>query len=321
MRSISLYIIVALTLFLPTTSSARAPGIAAAGGYGGRPMISHNNSKNTHQADMRPSRWLYEQAGIIQWSTLNKRIPQHTQNSFMSNIESVNLAILFCLYCCTFTSINSSTLLLYTLLSGHIIPIGFFYGLSLFTAIPYFKHYEQLVTIASFDSTMKALAMLLLIGWYTGWNNHERIVRPTYKPLNKKQDKWVRKAYIAMQEAISNHDINVSRTYLSDQLFQTHQNTINQHQARGITNKIDHIVIRETHLCEDSPQKMVVKVTADIRDYEINQAGNIISGSKNTTRISDTLIIKKADEQWTIEDIVPDPSNSADLTTNNFCQN
>ena len=127
-----------------------------------------------------------------------------------------------------------------------------------------------------------------------------------YKAADMQWDKWIRKAYISLQQAISVQDISCSEGIIGQALRDSHCQIIAEHKQQGIINKIEDVMVRAVYLLTDGDDEKLFRVVADMRDYKLSGKTGVVEGSREFTRVADTLVLRKSDSgSWYIYNIIP----------------
>jgi len=99
----------------------------------------------------------------------------------------------------------------------------------------------------------------------------------------------VKKTFIKLQEIWSSGNWQDARPFETDNLFSSHRYWIEQYKSQGLRNcleDIEIISIIPVKIEQDAYyESITVRIKANMKDYTIDQKGNILEGNKNTGRV------------------------------------
>ena len=125
---------------------------------------------------------------------------------------------------------------------------------------------------------------------------------------------WVENAYRSMQHAITQRDVTLAQTYIGAKLMHEHRRTIQAHLDNKQINKIENIRVQGISIKKDEANEKWVKLTADMCDYVVDENNKLVSGSRKSTTVSDTLVLRKNADGWYVYNIIPESANQDSWT-------
>ncbi len=311
------FILFVFLLCLCTVLLARAPGISAPAvavhNHGGVVHKSYPHSnKVSNDRSITPFYVLMPALSVYKFFGIDVNIADIDlsirQSYLVSAVTEMFNIIFMGIVCCCFPYMYANfhgRLCLFTI--GVLSPATLLYYLSY--SYPDFLNNTllQLLLLSIFDSSLKALLFLSLIAYFCE-QDYLFAMAPNliYKNVDISWDRWIRKVYPLVQQAITKQDLSISRDYLGNALLDAHTKLLQTHKLNATTNIIEHVMVKDIRLVQDSETEKIMLVTADMRDYTVNAKADVISGSRNIVRVCDTLVLRVAKTgNWYVHDIIP----------------
>ena len=303
-----------LSVFLclsPTLVIARAGGVVSTGGSGAKASyVPHSTPMRTARS---ANRFKPEQFILAPWLPLYKFIGldlgkygSRFVNTYVKYFaRKLIIADIYLLILIAFIFGSESGVVVYFLpIIGLVFPVAAMYCMTPYLASDYHAALFDLSVVVGIDVVLKLGLLLALIRLCVHSNTVSQFIN--YKAADIQWEKWVRKAYTSLQQAISSRDIRYSEDVLGEALRKAHSATIDTHKSQGTVNVIDSIFIRAVYFLKGDDNEKHFRVTADMRDYILDSKGKIISGSRETVRVEDTLVVRSSDDgKWYVDDIIP----------------
>lgn len=97
----------------------------------------------------------------------------------------------------------------------------------------------------------------------------------------------VQRIFYAVEQAWCERDPSKTRTVMNDSLWQNHKQQMDAYVTRGAFNRLDSLALQFTFIesiqLGQTNQQIVVRFFADSADYDVNDAGKVLTGHKNVT--------------------------------------